>query len=239
LRSWITSLFAAPLHALGWTAPPDEDDRRRLRRAALLRLVGSIAEAPDVVAEASARLVAYLADRSSLEPNLADAVVSISARQGTEALYERYRELTASAPTPQERRRFLLNLASFRAPSLVERTLQATLGSEVPTQDVAFVYMRLFANPGGRDAAWRFFARNWKRLRARIPPLMVSRLVESTPALRDARYARVVAKFFHLHPIPEATRSLKQALEVFRLNAELRKRIVPGIARWSRRRDPV
>jgi puromycin-sensitive aminopeptidase len=239
LRSWITSLFAGPLHALGWTAPPDEDDHRRLRRAALLRLVGSIAEAPDVVAEASARLVAYLADRSSLEPNLADAVVSISARQGTEALYERYRELTASAPTPQERRRFLLNLASFRAPSLVERTLQATLASDVPTQDVAFLYMRLFANPRGRDAAWRFFSHKWKRLRERIPPLMVSRLVESTPALRDARYPREVARFFHVNPIPEARRSLKQALEVFRLNAELRKRIVPGIVRWSKRRDQV
>jgi puromycin-sensitive aminopeptidase len=236
LRSWIAGLFGSQLRALGWTAPSDEDDRQRLRRAALLRLVGSIAEAPDVVAEASARLVTYLADRSSLEPNLADAVVSISARQGTEALYERYRELTASAATPQERRRFLLNLASFRAPSLVERTLQATLGPEVPTQDVAFLYMRLFANPGGRELAWRFFSRHWKRLRTRIPPLMVSRLVESTPALRDTRYAREVSRFFHLHPIPEATRSLKQALEVFRLNAELRKRIVPGIARWWRRR---
>jgi puromycin-sensitive aminopeptidase len=236
LRSWITGLFGGQLRALGWTARPDEDDRQRLRRAALLRLVGSIAEAPDVVAEASARLDGYLVDRSSLEPNLADAVVSISARQGHEGLYERYRELTASAPTPQERRRFLLNLASFRAPSLIERTLHATLEAEVPTQDVAFIYMRLFANPGGREAAWQFFSRNWKRLRTRIPPLMVSRLVESTPVLRDPRYAREVARFFRLHPIPEATRSLKQALEMFRLNAELRRRIVPGIARWAKRR---
>ena len=30
----------------------------------------------------------------------------------------------------------------------------------------------------------------------------------------------------------EARRSLKQALEVFRLNADLRRRITPGISRW-------
>ncbi len=236
LRSWIVRRFGGQLRALGWTAGPDEDDRERLRRAAILRLVGSIAEAPDVVAEAGARLDAYLADRSSLEPNLADAVVSICARQGDHALYERYLELMASAPTPQERRRFLLNLASFRAPALVERTLEATLGPDIPTQDVTFIYIRLFGNPPARDAAWRFFVRNWKRLRGRIPPLMVSRLLESTPALRDPRYAREVTRFFRANPIPEATRSFKQALEVFRLNAELRRRIVPGIIRWSKRR---
>jgi puromycin-sensitive aminopeptidase len=207
-----------------------------LRRAALLRLVGSIAEAPGVVAEARARLHAYLGDRGSLEPNLADAIVAICARQGSEALYERYREAMTGSSTPQERRRFLLNLASFRAPTLVERTLGATLGADVPTQDVTFLYMRLFGNPGGRNAAWRFFTRHWKQLRERIPPLMVSRLVESTPALRDTRYAREVATFFRAHPVPEATRSLKQALEMFRLNAELRRRILPGIARWTKRR---
>jgi puromycin-sensitive aminopeptidase len=235
-RSWIARRFGGQLDALGWTARPGEGDPERLRRAALLRLVGSIAEAPAVVAEASERLHTYLADRSSLEPNLADAVVAICARTGSEALYERYHDATTASPTPQERRRFLLNLASFRAPALVERTLGATLGTDVPTQDVAFLYMRLFGNPGGRDVAWRFFTRHWKQLRVRIPPLMVSRLVESTPALRDARYAREVAKFFRTHPVAEATRSLKQALEIFRLNAELRRRIVPGITRWLKRR---
>ncbi len=236
LRSWIARRFGGQLDALGWTAGPGESDSERLRRAAVLRLVGSVAEDPRVVAEARTRLEAYLADRSSLEPNLADAVVSICARQGSQALYERYREAVTGSPTPQERRRFLLNLASFRTPALVHRTLEATLGADVPTQDVTFLYMRLFGNPGGRDAAWRFFTHHWKQLRARIPPLMVSRLVESTPALRDTRYAREVAGFFRSHPVPEASRSLKQALEIFRLNAELRRRILPGIARWWERR---
>ena len=87
-------------------------------------------------------------------------------------------------------------------------------------------------NPAGREAAWRFFTRNWTRIRRRIPPLMVSRLVEATPALREPRFAREVGRFFRAHPVAEARRSLKQALEIFRLNAELRRRITPGIERW-------
>jgi len=191
-----------------------------------------VAEAPAVLAEARRRLDAYLADRSALEPNLADPVVALAARVGDEALYERYRAAVAAAATPQERRRFLLGLGSFRTPAARERTLAALLTPEIPTQDVAFLLMRLLGNPAARGAAWRFMTRRWAALRRRIPPLMMSRVVEMTPALREPRYAREVARFFRTHPVPEATRALRQALEVFRLNAELRRRTAPGLARW-------
>src|SRR5262249_27081995 len=75
LRTWIARRLGPPFERLGWTAAPGESDDVRLRRAALLRLVGGVAEAPDVLAAARQRLEPYLADRASLEPNLADAVV--------------------------------------------------------------------------------------------------------------------------------------------------------------------
>src|SRR5437667_336700 len=177
-------------------------------------------------------LDAYLAERSALEPNLADPVVSLAARVGDEALYDRYRAAVAAAVTPQERRRFLLSLGSFRTRAARERTLAAVLTPEIPTQDVAFLLMRLLANPAARGETWKFMTRKWAALRRRVPPLMISRLVEMTPALRDPGYAREVGRFFRTHPVPEARRAVKQALEVFRLNAELRRRTAPGLARW-------
>jgi len=235
-RGWMAERFGPQLDRLGWEAAPGEDDPTRLRRAAVVRLLGGVAEAPPVLAEARRRLDAYLADRSSLEPNLADPVVSLAARVGDEALYERYRQVAAAAETPQERRRFLLSLASFRTPGTIRRTLAAVLTPEIPTQDVAFVLMRLFGNPAARDAAWKFMTKRWAAIRRRVPPLMLSRLVEATPALREPRYAREVARFFRAHPVPEAARALKQALEVFRLNVELRRRTEPGLAGWLERR---
>ncbi len=232
LRRWMAQRFGPALARLGWTAAAGEPDEVRLRRAALVRLVGGVAEAPDVLAEAGRRLTAYLADRGALEPNLADPVVSLAARVGDAALYERYREVAGAARTPQEQRRFLLNLASFRTRPEVRRTLDALLTPEIPTQDVAFLLMRLFANPAGRDDAWRFVRRRWTALRKRIPPLMLARLVDTTPALRTPRHAREVREFFRAHPLPEATRALRQALERFRLNAELRRRTAPGLVRW-------
>ena len=231
-RGWVARRFGPALARLGWTPAPDEDDATRLRRAALLRLVGGIAETPTVLAEARTRLDAYLRDRAALDPNLADPVVGLAARVGDEALYDGYRQLVAEARTPQERRRFLLALGAFRTPETVRRTLSAMLSPDIPTQDVAFIFMRLLGNPAGRTEAWKFLTRRWSALRRRIPPLMISRLVEALPALREPRAARDVRAFFAAHPVPEASRALKQALEVFRLNAELRRRTAPALARW-------
>ncbi|HZP42412.1 MAG TPA: M1 family metallopeptidase [Candidatus Binatia bacterium] len=236
LRSWMAETFGPALARLGWQAAPGEPDEVRLRRAALLRLVGGVAEAPAVMAEARRLLDVYLRERTALEPNLADAVVALAARGGDDVLYERYRGIVAEARTPQERRRFLLNLGSFRTPAAVRRTLDAVLTPEIPTQDVTFVLMRLLGNPPVGPQAWAFLKKNWRAIRHRVPPLMLSRLVEATPALREPRYAREVGRFFRTHPVPEATRALKQALEVFRLNAELRRRTGPGLAGWLARR---
>jgi len=232
LRAWVARRFQPGLQELGWEAAVDEPDDVRLRRAALVRLVGGVAEAPAVLQEARARLDRYLDDRASLDVNLADAVVSLAARGGDEALYDRYREVAAAARTPQEQRRFLLNLASFRTAETVRRTLAGLLTPEIPTQDVAFLLMRLLANSAGRRETWRFLTRRWSVLRRRVPPLMLARLVDATPALREPRYAREVRAFFTAHPLPEAARALRQALERFRLNAELRRRTAPGLARW-------
>ncbi len=231
-RAWVAARFGQQHEELGWKVADGETDETRLRRAAILRIVGAVAESAAVLEEAREWLERYLADRAALDPNLADTVVSLAARYGDHALYERYRAAIDAAPTPQERRRFLLNLASFRDPDLVSRTLDASLGSEIPTQDVAFVYMRLFGNPPGRDLCWRFLKKHWKEVRGRVPPLMISRLVESTPSLRDSQYADDVARFFKKNPVAEAARSLKQAAEIFRLNAELRRRTGPAIGRW-------
>ena len=234
-REWVARRFSAGFDRLGWEVRAGEEDATRLLRGSLLRIVGSIAESPPVVAETRRRLDAYLGNRRALDPNLADTVVALAARTGDLALYERYRAVAAAARTPQEKRRFLLALASFRSVDALARTFGAIDSGEVPTQDVALMLIRLLANPGVRGEAWKRMVARWSKLRRRIPPLMISRLVESTPSLRDPAYGREVAAFFRNHPVPEAARSLRLAIEVFRLNADLRKRTCGSVARWLAR----
>ena len=232
LRERIGRTFAPAFAQLGWDPEKNEPEETRLRRAALLALVGSVGERPDVLAEAPGRLADYLADRASLEPNLADTVVALAARTGDDALYERLRQSAAHAGTPQERRRLLMSLADFRAPELVDETLKRVLGDEVGTQDVALLLVRLFGNPAAREKTWAFMKRRWPALRRRLPPMLVTRPIEATPSLGTRAHRRDVAAFFRANPVSTGARTVKQALERFDHDLELCDRTAPQLARW-------
>jgi puromycin-sensitive aminopeptidase len=234
-RGWIERRFMPQLVQCGWDPKPAESDDARLRRGAIIRILGEIAEVPAVCSTATARAMRYLTDRTTMDANLVDTAVIIGAREGDAARFERYRAAVREARTPQERRRFQLALAAFRNPDLIDRTLGLTLTDEVPTQDVALLLIRAFANPAARQRAWRFVTRRWIHLHRRLPPMMISRLIEATPALQTPACRREVAAFFRAHPVPTATRALKQTLERFDLNDELRHRTAPGLATWLNR----
>ena len=238
LRDWLAALFSPQLAELGWDPAPDEDDATRLRRAAVIGLLGEVAGDPAVLAESARRFAGYLADRSTLEPNLTNTVVLQAARTADAARFDALLEAMRAAHTPQERQRFLLALGECRNPALVERALALPLSTEVATQDVAILLARLLNNRTARTHTWTFVKRGWPALRRRMPPMLASRVVEATPALQTPAHRRDVAAFFRAHPLPTAARALRQALERFRLNAELRRREARGLARWLAARRP-
>ncbi|MEE8313491.1 MAG: M1 family aminopeptidase [Myxococcota bacterium] len=233
-RRWLGEVFAPAFLDLGWRPKPREPDRERLRRAALLRIVGGIAEEPEILAGAAERIRPYLRDRSTLDANLAGPVVELAARFGAKNRYESYLRTMRKANTPQERTRFELALAAFRDPALVERTLATSLTDDIPTQDVVPLLARLLANPAARERTWEFIRTRWEELSSRISPGIAPRLVSALPALQRPIYRRQVAAFFRAHPIPTAGRALKQALERFDLDAELRRRALPDLRAWLR-----
>jgi puromycin-sensitive aminopeptidase len=231
-RGWLERRFMPQLVQLGWDPRPAEPDASKLRRAAIIRILGEIACVPTVCSTASARAARYIQDRRSLDANLVDTTVLVGARLGDTTRFDRYRAAVAEAPTPQDRRRFQLALAEFRAPDLIERALELTLTDAVPTQDVAALLVRAIGNRAARERTWRFITRRWGRLRSRLPPMMVSRLIDALPALQTPGFKREFAAFFRAHPVPTAARAVKQALERFDLNYELRQRAAPGLSTW-------
>ena len=231
VRDWVASRFGPAFLELGWDASPDEADDRRLRRAALISLLGEVAEWPPVLVAAAERFERYLDAREAIEANLADPVVLLAARSGDAARFAAVEQALERAATPQERRRFLFALAEFRETRLIDRTLALCLTDRVPTQDMAFVLVRLLGNRAARERAWSFVQKRWSRLARRMPPMLASRLVEATPAL-GPKHRRGVAAFFRSHPLPTGTRALEQALERFDLDARFTKGAAKGFVRW-------
>ena len=138
------------------------------------------------------------------------------------------------AATPQERLRFEMALGAFRDPALVQRTLELTLTDEIPTQDVALLLGRMLGACHPREATWEFIQKRWEELAPRIPSGLASRLVLALPALHTRAYRREVAAFFRAYPVPTARRALRQSLERFDLDHELRRRVAPALRRFVR-----
>jgi len=229
LRAWVEVYYGGQVDELGWEPLAGEDDDTRLRRARILSIVGHVGQASTVTEEAVRRCHAYLADRTSLDPNLAGVVVRMAAARGDEALFEAFVRAQREAHTPQEKRRFLFALGDFGAPDLVARSLALCLEDEVATQDVVSLLTRLLANRLGREATWSFIRRRWSALRKRIPPQHGSRLIAATPALLSREHRREVASFFREHPLPASERALRQALERFDWYADFRRRAAPQL----------
>ncbi len=233
-RANIAAVFSPAFAKLGWTAAKGESDEKRQRRAALISMLGNLADAPDVLAGVEAQIGPYLKDRRTLEPNLAGPVVDLAARSGDASRFDAYLRTMEAARTPQERTRFEMALGAFREPPLVERALTLSLSNKVPTQDVVPLLCRMLANPAARERTWEFIRERWTVLSPRVSPGLASRLVSALPALQKPLYRRQVASFFATHPLPTASRALKQAIERFELDADLRARLVPDLRSYLR-----
>ena len=235
-RSFLIETFGDHLLELGWRPARGEDETTRVRRGVAISLLGGVARWEAISEVVSEKCAAYLSDRSALDPNLADPVVTLAARKGDAALYDRFARAADGARTPQERRRFLFASADFRDPALLERTRRACL-EDVPVQDMPLLLVRLLQNPAAREDTWAFVVRRWPKLRRRLPPALVTRMIDVLPELQTRAYRREVAAFFRKNPVATGKRAVQQALERFDLNAEFRKRSEAGFARWLQRRS--
>jgi puromycin-sensitive aminopeptidase len=231
-RAWVRARFEPAFDQLGWKPAAREADDVRLRRAMLLTLAGGVGGSTVVVQAAEQQCARYLASPRALDANLADSVLALSARNGDAKLHRAFAAAMSDAKTPQAQRRFLLALCAFETPELIDRTLALTLTDSVATQDVVFVLARSFANPAAREQTWQFVTKRWSGLRKRMPPLLASRLIDSTAVLLTPAYRREVSAFFRANPLPSGERALRQTLERFRWYAGFRSEAAARLREW-------
>ena len=123
-------------------------------------------------------------------------------------------------------------LGEFREPALVKRTLALCLTDTILTQDVAILLTRMFGNRAAREETWAFLQARWPKLVRRLPPMMITRPIEATPALGTRAHRRQVAAFFREHPVATGQRAVKQALEQFDLTLSFDARVQGELGRW-------
>jgi len=227
-RSFVRGLVAPAMDRLGWEAREEDADLTRALRGALLQGLGVLGADPN--AEAAAREFEGEARAGKpVDPALAAAAVNVVAVAGDADDYERFWEAYRDAPTPQEQLRYLIALPLFRDPALMDRTLAATLGDDIRSQNAPFVVAFAGTNRDLGPRSWNFLTEHWDELVSRFPSSLTIRMVDGVRFLSRPDDVAAAAAFFERHPIPQSAKTLQQMLERQRVAAALRERATPDL----------
>jgi aminopeptidase N len=198
----------------GWSPTAGESEDVRALRGTVAASLGATARDPEASANARTFVVQELEQPGTVDPTLLNVAVTVAAKSGDAALYEKYLARTKAATDPEEHYRYMYALASFNDPAIVRRTLDYILSPEVRNQDASFFLVQLFANRDAAPLAWEFVRARWDDLQKKIGQVFGTPfLIRSLGEFCDARRLTEVEQFFTAHKVPDAARTLQQALE--------------------------
>ncbi|HYD49428.1 MAG TPA: M1 family aminopeptidase, partial [Terriglobales bacterium] len=228
----ITDFFQPQLERMGWDPRPGESADERMKRATILGALGGIARDNHVRHKVRELLDRYLEDRNSIDPNMASVVVSIAARDGDGALFERYL-MTKRAAThdPEEEQRFLLALAAFERPELIRRTLELSgRDDEVRPQDRTFLLGSMLGRREARLLTWQHVREQWEVMQRTMDPMLMQGMVRALAQLTFAPVAEEVLQFLPPRETPQTRETIAQVIEQLRIDAATVTRLEPALA---------
>ncbi len=224
--------IAPAMADLGWAPRPGEDDLVKQLRGDLLRALGTVGNDPDTQARAAARFADYVKNPAAVDPNVLPAIVAVLAHAGDATRYADFTRRYRTAATPQEERRYLYALASFRSTDLLTRTLEQTLSGEFRTQDAPFMVRMVLMNVAGRELAWEFVKKNWDAMDRLYPKQGLRRMCEGIVGLTTPALERDVRTFFRERKIDLGGKTLAQYLEQLRIAVVFRERAGRALNRY-------
>lgn len=230
LASWFRQNFEPEYTKLGPPSASDTPNKKQLR-ALLFAALGE-ANDPQIVVQAREISQKYLANPASVEPNLAQTALQITARNGDAALFDQLQKIAETSTNPEIQTGALHLLAMFENPDLAKRALEYAVSDKVRNQDAAIQLAIALDMDKTRDIAWNFIQNHWDEVKKEFTPELGSAVVGATSTFCSAAARDDVSQFFSTHKVPAADQTLKHAIERINGCIELRKLQQPNLQAW-------
>ena len=223
---YVRRTLSPAMERVGYEKRPGEDETVSTMRGELLRWLASRGQDEKVMQFARDAAARYLEDSTSVDPGIADAVVSLAARKGDAVMFDDYTRRLEATDVPAIRRRFLAALGAFEDPSLEARALDYMLSDKVrPTE--TFVIMQ---GLGGRSEAtgermFKWMMAHYDQLATRIPPPALRFMPMMGSGCSEERFQ--VAKAFFSEParaVPGVEKTLERVSDNVHNCISLRER---------------
>jgi puromycin-sensitive aminopeptidase len=224
LQARVRTLVGPALERLGWEDRAEDGDRDRELRGALIGALANLGADPGARERVGELFDRYCADSTSVEANVAAAVVRATAATAEAEQLDTIIAKFQDGATPQEELRFLYALAEVRDPSQMARVLDLAMTPAVRTQNAPFLIGSCIANRDNGPLAWRLVHERWDEMNERFPSNSIVRMLSGIRSVSDPALAADIEAFTAEHPVPQAKQTLKQHLERMRVSVGLKER---------------
>jgi len=231
LAAWVVRTFKPAYMRLGAPSADDAPDKKQLR-SALFGTLGTIGKDPDVIAEAKQLAAQYLANPTSVDPNLAQTASAIAAMNGDATFFDRAQHIFETANNPQIQEYALRLLALFRDPDLERRSLEYAVSGKVRNQDAVFQLLLPMRYPETRPIAWDFIRQNWDKVQAQLTTGVGAYLISGASSFCSEGKKQEAVEFFNAHPVPASGNALQRAKDSIDDCIQLRALQGPKLQQW-------
>ncbi|HEX4640110.1 MAG TPA: M1 family aminopeptidase, partial [Chthoniobacterales bacterium] len=218
--------------AVGWDPKSGEPVKIALLRASLIKALGDLDD-KDIVAGCRERFQKYVADPKSLAPDLRAAVLSVIGRYADDATWNKLHELGQKTTSIEEKSNYYNALATAINPKLAARTLELSLGDELPTSRATFLVSRVARESEQPELAWTFAKAHMKQLLAKTDALGANNYAPGlfTFFSDPARIAEL-EKFAKSDLPPAAAKDVAKAVDEIGFRADVKLRVTTQVATW-------
>ncbi len=168
--AYVRATLGPALERFGAEPRPGEDEQIRFFRSQLLDWLGDKGKDVAILELAENLARRYTQDPHSIDVQLAGVALELSAIRGDRALFEDYRKRFESAQVPADRSRYLVALANFRDPAIVEEALRYALTGPLRSNEIFTIPGGLMGYPPRQDRVFRWLTENYDAVGKRLPP---------------------------------------------------------------------
>ena len=231
-QKYARSVLRSSFEQVGWEPKSGEPSRIASLRASLINALGDLND-EGIIAGSRERLQKFLADPTSLAPDLRAPVFAVVGRYADEAAWSKLHELGMKTTSIEEKQNYYDALACAIDPKLAARTLEISLGDELPTSRAIYLVAKVARQSEHPDVAWQFAKAHMKQLLAKTDALAAN---SYAPGLftffSDAARISELERYAKSDLPPTAAKDVAKAIDEVGFRAEFKPRLATQIAAW-------
>jgi len=220
LQEFVTELLSNKAHELGWAVEDGESERTRAMRGLLLKSLGNLGNDRETIETARRMLGAD----DELDPEVADAALSIVASNGSVGDFDEFLETSENAKNPQTRIKYLRAATQIPDKAAAERMFSMVLDGTIRSQDAFWVVALLLGNRDTGAFVWDLITENWDATVAAMPVLNGRRMLDLVHHRSEPHVAAAIMVWFETHEIPSGEKHVAQKMEQLQVRVALRER---------------